>query len=194
MEKKKSSMHLQFSQNCLLNYKLLVRDERIYFIDPSIRRNTVINKSGINGKRIEERGKGIFKKRLSSTVKLVGRERWIDQIKERHCRRRVKKKNLFFSPDIVKLWIRAYSQRLRVRSHSVQFPMGVEFRASYGLDVLERRHGDESWPSAVAASVAGIEFRPRFLLRTRSKSKSIRIIVSKRKKSRCDLKRFKKKI
>lgn len=92
MEKKKSSMHLQFSQNCLLNYKLLVRDERIYFIDPLIRRNTVINKSGINGKRIEERSKGIFKKRLSSTVKLVGRERWIDQIKERHCRRRVKKK------------------------------------------------------------------------------------------------------
>lgn len=73
----------------------------------------------------------------------------------------------------MKLWIGAYSQRLRVRSHSVQFSMGVEFRASYSLDILERRHRDESWPSTVAASVAGIEFRPRFLLRTRSKSNSI---------------------
>ena len=85
-------------------------------------------------------------------------------------KKKTKRSKNIILPDIVKLWIRAYSQRLRVRSHGVQFSMGVEFRASNRLHVLERCHRNESRSSAIAISVAGIEFLPRFLLKTRTKS------------------------
>jgi len=71
-----------------------------------------------------------------------------------------------FSPDIVQLRVGAYPERLRVRAHGVQFPMGVEFGAADRLHVLQRGDGNEPWPAgaAVAASVAGVELRPRLLL------------------------------
>jgi len=44
--------------------------------------------------------------------------------------------------------------------------MGVEFGTANRLHVLQRGDGNESWPAgaAIAASVAGIELRPRLLL------------------------------
>lgn len=42
--------------------------------------------------------------------------------------------------------------------------MGVKFGATYRLHVLQSGDGNETRPSAIAASIAGIEFRPRLLL------------------------------
>lgn len=77
------------------------------------------------------------------------------------------------SPDVVQLRIGAYPQRFRVGAHGVQFPMGVEFRAAYRLHILEGSDGNESRPAgtAVAASVARVEFRPRLLLQKGKKKK-----------------------
>lgn len=74
------------------------------------------------------------------------------------------------SPDIVQLWVGAYSKCLGVGSHGVQFSMGVEFSAADRLHVLERRDRNESRSPAVAAAVAGVQLLPRLLLKPNSRS------------------------
>ena len=70
-----------------------------------------------------------------------------------------------YLPDIVQFRVSTYSQRLRVRSHGIQLPMGVKFGAAYRLHVLQSGDGNETRsPAAVAASIASFEFWSRFLL------------------------------
>ena len=87
------------------------------------------------------------------------------------------------SPDIVQLWIGAYSKCLGVGSHGVQFSMGVEFSAADRLHVLERRDRNESRSAAVAAAVAGVQLLPRLLLKPNS---PIWLLASPPNRSNCE--------
>lgn len=72
------------------------------------------------------------------------------------------------SPDIVELRVGAYSECLGVGAHGVELAVGVEFGAANSLHILESGDGNESGSAAVAAAVAGVEFRSRLLLQMRA--------------------------